>query len=989
MRAVGVNTLILLVLVVVPATALEPHESPSRYGRMSWGEENGLMSGVIRALAQDPQGYLWLGTDAGLVRFDGTEFVSWPPNGTPDADQRLDVGIRALLVARDGSIWAGGMAGITHLKDGVRISYVSRDNVPARAISTFAEDDDGMVWAGGGGGAMTLVKGQWQRVDATTGLPDAAVNVIYKDPQGCIWISTSVGVYRRERTRHHFVRITESAISNLTVSVDGALWIASAKHGLRRVEPHPVTLRAFRGEPETRLLRDRDGNLWVGTVGRGLWRVREERGSKAVAEQLSGSDAVRTYGRVRALLEDHDGNLWVAADTRLLRLSDVDVKMINDSDGLPPGGIAAIAVTDDQTIWAGTDRGLYSIRWNSTGGTSVRREMRGSVTALHIDRLKQLWVATNRDVGRFEVGRYVSGDFVPLSLPTGTPSSPVAALAVNRDGGVWICDPIDGLKRWHDNRLERFGRLGSLQTARCNSIEVDETGTTWFGFNGGGAAAYVNGVLRAFDGSTGISELSGLEPTTVHAGFHKTLWLTTPGALIRFKDGRWETVARWSQLPGTTVSTVIEDATAHVWAGVYEGLLRVSTSSGEAPADLRLFDESNGLAGLVIAKPAGWPSAARSADGRLWFATSQGVASIDPAHFRPRGILGPAKVDSVVADKQSLPLGPTLQVPPGTAKLEIHYSALNLSAPKWVRFRYRLEGVDLDWVDAGSRRQAFYTNLSPGSYRFRVVASDREGSWPELESGLTVNLQPAFRQTLWFYVAIVCVGFSIVGTAWLLRLRVLRRRFSLILSERARVAREIHDTLLQSVGGVALELEVVADELDGASPASVAAVRDLRRRLTWCVREARDAIARLRSTVDDRDTLENSLKDLAASLASSRSCACSVKIIGAARSCSPTVSEQLLRIAQEAMTNALRHASPKEVVVELEYQYDSVRLCVTDDGSGFDTGNSGSALSRHWGIATMKERACSVGGSFNVTSVPGDGTRVEAVMPLEAVWNLG
>jgi signal transduction histidine kinase len=426
-----------------------------------------------------------------------------------------------------------------------------------------------------------------------------------------------------------------------------------------------------------------------------------------------------------------------------------------------------------------------------------------------------------------------------------------------------------------------------------------------------------------------------------------------------------------------------------VWTGVGAGLIRApSTSDAGTATDLRLFDESNGLAGLLSAKPleVGWPSAARSADGRLWFATSQGVALIDPARLGPRGTLGAAKVDSVIADGRALPLQPNLQVPARTTKLEIHYAALNLSAPRWVRFRYQLEGVDDGWVDAGGRRQAFYTNLSPRTYRFRIAASDREGSWPQVESSIDLNVLPAFHQTAWFYVAIVCAGLTMVATAWWLRFRVLKHRFSLVLSERARVAREIHDTLLQSVGGVALELEALIQEFDGVPETSVAALRDLRRRMTSCIREARDSIEHLRSRSDDRETLEASLKRLAKTLLRSGASEWTLKVIGEPRSCGSVVAEQLLRVAQEAVTNALRHGRAKNVAIELEYHEDSVRLSVTDDGAGFDVQNAANALPGHWGIATMRERVSIVGGSFKLTSLPGQGTCLETVVPLQAEW---
>jgi signal transduction histidine kinase/streptogramin lyase len=985
-RAVYFATLSLLILFASPTAALDPFHSLGGYGRMSWGEENGLTSGIIRALAQDAEGYLWIGTDGGLLRFDGTEFVSWPPYGPTDSNSAGDTGIRALLVARDGSLWVGGTSGLTRLKNGVRVSHADSGDLPSGSILTLAEDGRGTVWAGGPRGAMRLIDGHWLRFDASLGLPDAPVILIYMDVRGCAWLSTPLGVYRLDPSTPRFVQVTDFLANSLNVSPDGDVWMSDPKNGLRRLKPNTMTVPALQGEQRTRMVRDRDGNLWVGTASHGLWRLTVDGRRYAFVQQLSSVEALHTYG-VQALLEDRDGNLWIAAGTRLLRLSDVDVRMISESDGLPAGGIAAVAVTNDRTTWAATPRGLYSIRRIDSGAIIVRQEMSRAVSALHVDALNRLWLATvSPDLGKFEVGTFIEGRFAPLPLPSDALVSPVAAIAIDSDGGVWMCDAIVGLKRWHKNRLEPFKTLGALQTSRCNSAEVDETGAAWFGFSTGGAAVFVRGAFRTFD-PTRMAGVTAPEPTTVHAGLNKTVWATMPGTLARFKDDRWKTVFRWSQPRGATVST-IEDMSGHVWTGVGASLIRAPSRSEVGTAtDLRWFDESNGLAGLLGAKPLGigWPSAARSSDGRLWFATSQGVALIDPARLGPRGTLGAAKVDSVIADGRALPLAASLQIPAGTTKLEIHYAALNLSAPRWVRFRYQLEGVDADWVDAGARRQAFYTNLSPRTYRFRIAASDREGSWPESQSSIVLKVQPAFQQTAWFYIAIVCAGLSVVATAWWLRLRALRHRFALVLSERTRVAREIHDTLLQSVGGAALELEALISEFDGAPQRSVEALRDLRRRMTSCIREARDSIEHLRSQVNERETLETSLKRLAKTVLP-RDCVWTVNVIGEQQACAPVVAEQLLRVAQEAMTNAVRHGRAKSVAIELEYHEDSVRLSVADDGSGFDLQDPISALPGHWGIATMRERMGIVGGSFKLTSLPGQGTCLETVVPLQAEW---
>lgn len=498
-------------------------------------------------------------------------------------------------------------------------------------------------------------------------------------------------------------------------------------------------------------------------------------------------------------------------------------------------------------------------------------------------------------------------------------------------------------------------------------------------------ASFADGVFRAFDIPKGSPGSALGNPATVHAGRHG-IWLNTPRAVFRFQGSGWVEVARESPVTGAFMSTIIEDGHGQIWTGVSSGVVRVSSSgAADVPPSLRVFDESAGLVGTVGGKPDGWPAAARSADGRLWFATSRGLAVIDPARLGAPGTTRAPRIDRVIADSREFQGGSHVDVPPGSTKIEIHYGALDLSNPQSVRFRYVLDGSDTGWVDAGARREAFYTNLPPRAYTFRVDVNDENGRWTGTPAQITLNVQPTFLQTIWFYVAVGCVGLSVVGAAWWLRLRVVRSRFASILAERARVAREIHDTLLQDLGSVAVELEVVTNELAGAPQPAVDTLRQLRRRVTECVREARDSIEQLRSTSNEERNLVGALNDLAKSFSNGKNLACSVSIAGSDhRRCTPEVEKQLLRISHEAVSNSVRHSHASRIRIELEYQKEAILLCVADDGCGFDPQDPVHHAPGHWGIASMRERAAAVGGSFHIASRVGGGTQVEVVLPCHA-----
>jgi ligand-binding sensor domain-containing protein/signal transduction histidine kinase len=969
-------------LVCVPAQALDPRDPLGGYGRSSWGEDSGLLSGPVQALAQDKEGYLWVGTDAGLLRFDGAEFTSLPViENSPLAHLQ----VRCLLAARDGSVWAGGNAGLIRISGGTVVTYLTRDGLPSRTVATLAEDSDGTVWAGGNGGAMWFAHGRWEAVSATLGIPHESVYMLSPDIHGGFWVSTPVGVFHRPAGATRFNRVTDYSVRTLDVDRDGFVWGADGKHGVHRLDHGgPDGRHAFIGELGIALLRDRDGNLWVGSPASGLWRVRTDGGRMSAPEQFTYMGASRGNDRVSSLLEDRDGNLWVGLGTRLVRLSDTDVTMLGPAEGLPDAGISAVAVTRDQRVWAASSQGLYSLPANSGRPMRTRREMTGSINALHVDDRDRLWLATvYRDVGQFEVGRFDSGHFTPLALPSGTLRSPVAALAVDRDGGVWICSVAEGLQRWFRNRVEHYPTIARLNSVGCSSADRDADGRIWFGLSGGAVAVYSGGLVRLVDASSTLSRTTAGAPATVHVGPTGTVWLSSADAVLKLDGDSWSPVASEHDLPAGLTATLIEDTHGHLWASIKSGLLYVGPPANRrASADFRVFDESTGLTGLVGIRP-GSPAAARTEDGRLWFGTTRGLSIIDPAHLRARGATSATRIDQVIADGRALANAGVVKVPAGTTKLEVHYGALNLSVPQSMRFRYRLDGVDADWVDAGTRRQAFYTNLLPRAYRFRVIVSDKEGGWNGMVSTLALDVAPTFTQTRSFYVLVAGCGLVILAGASWLRVRGVKARFASILAERARVARELHDTLLQSLGSVAVELEAVTNNLAEEGNPALETLVDLRSRVTEAVLEARESIERLRAAPSRPSDVRTVISDLARSL-QAREVSCVVRMAGDYRRGAAIVEEQLVRITQESVSNALRHGRAKRIEIELEYQLDSVLLCVGDNGCGFDPSETTIASPGHWGVATMRERAALVGGSFHLTSQRGHGTQIAVVLPLQA-----
>jgi signal transduction histidine kinase/ligand-binding sensor domain-containing protein len=955
--------------------ALDPTQAASRYGRAYWSVDKGLVFGSVHALAQDRDGYLWLGTDEGLVRFDGTAFLPWPIG-----EARTQRPIQVLLTAREGSLWVGGY-GIRRIKDGKVVAYGWRDGFRLAHVAAIAEDADGAVWAGGSEGAFVFRDGHWTGVALETGLPQAAVSRLYTDPRGDLWLSTPLGTFRRPRGRVRFTRVTDYSVSAINVDAAGELWTADVKHGVRHVASVSAVLHQFAGEAGMTLLRDRDGNLWIGTVGLGIWRVTNGGRHSHVDRVLL--DSSRSGTGVVHMLEDRDGNIWIAAGASLVRLSNSDVTMISRTDGLPDTGVSAIAVTHDK-VWVATSQGLYSILLMPSGQLTVRKEMPEAVTALHVDASDRLWLATvHRHAGKYEIGTFERGGFSPVPLPHSAVLATVVAMTTDGEGALWMCDQLQGLLRWHAQHLERYETLGDLGRVTCTSAGFDSFLRPWFGFSTGGVASYQNGQFRTYHDANGAASAGLGERATVDVG-RGSVWLTTRTSMAELVNDRFRPLLSGPDLPAFVTAGLAEDRDGNIWSGVSAGILRVAKAATGTPVDFRLFTEADGLVGTV-GSHAGWPAATQSRDGRLWFASSRGVAMVDPARLRDRTAPPFARIDAVTVDDRTLAPKASIDIPPGTTKLEIHYGALNLSAPESMRFRYRLDGVDADWVEAGARRDATYVNLAPHAYTFHLAVSHRGERWTGAESQLALRVRPRFQQTGWFYGVVCCIGALILGYAWWLRLRIVKARFSSVLAERARVAREIHDTLLQSLGSVAIDLETLTHDVPRSQPAVIATLRGIRRRVTELVRETRESIEQLRSTKYGDYNLVTSLTELTKSESERTGVTCSLTIAGSYQSCGRLVEEQLLRITQEAVANALRHGRAHDVEVEIEYHADSVFLCVTDDGCGFDPERSPDTRTSHWGIASMRERAAMIGASFHIESTLGEGTQVQVVAPLETV----
>jgi signal transduction histidine kinase/ligand-binding sensor domain-containing protein len=943
------------------------------YSTTTWGRKDGLLSAVVWAVAQDRDGYLWLATDAGLVRFDGMRFAPADSLGlsVPQGP------VRAALVTTDGVIWIGfgGLGGVARIERRQVRTYGHADGLPPGVITLLVEGPGNRVWVGNRQGLFTRSGERWTRVE--DGLPHGPAHAAYHNRSGDFFVSTDAGIFRRGAGRASFVRVApfDGLVRNIVEDSTGTLWLSDLVAGARRLnEPKRGSNSIEQGRGQ-RLLHDSRGNLWIGTGGQGLWRVRLDSDRRFQRLEKANTGTGLSNEAIQGLLEDRDGNIWVGTFDGLNRLTPHKATQITNL-----GIVSGVEITADGDVWVRTIDALVRFPEGRVDAHDAPVRLGGAtLSATHADGKGSLWVATSHGLLQIVRGRPVR-----VRLP-GPPLRRIAAMTSDRHGRLWLYDVEQGLFRLKAGRIDPMVLPPKAQQARIVAIHADSHDRVWLSFDNGWIGMVGHDEQVQLHGPA-----DGLDAgpyRTFHEGRDGTLWLGGTRGLSRFEHGRFASLPRRGRFPSESITAIFDDDSGQVWLGLENfGIARLSREELNAAfttADHQLrfayYDRSDGVAGTP--QWFGTRSGVRARDGRLWFVSGRGLTVMDPAAAEAPEIRTPVSIEAIVADGQRIDFLAGSVLPPRTARLDIEYSALNLTSPLKTRFRYQLEGFDASWIDAGSRRQAFYTNLPPRAYRFRVVSSNDEGTWIDTGAAWSFSIQPTFYQTPWFYAASVALAGLVIAGAWRFHLRQVRTNFALLLGERTRLSREIHDTLLQGMVGVALQFDVLAT--DDESPA--AERRDqlvrMRKNIEEYVREARQSIWDLRSQRLQRQDLASALRQTGEQATADTPAQFAFSLRGEPHRCSARVEEQLLRIGQEAVSNAVRHARATRIGIELQFDARRIILRVVDDGVGFVADPIADQPHGHYGLVSMKERAEDVGGTLKVITGAGEGTIVEAIVP--------
>lgn len=948
------------------------------YSLASWAERDGVPIGPIYALAQDQDGYLWLGTESGLLRFDGIHFLTSEALGYAELPTDR---VRALLSSRDGTLWAGFGPGADfgpvaggglYAVDGAPAAAPARylDGV---GVIRIAETHDGALWVATSNGLYALDKHGVLRVEPA-GVSWGVVRHVYVDDRGTLWVGTSRGLFERHAGTFRRAPSPDRLIRGISRSHDDNPWITHPTRGFVYAGDDLPAEHDFEGVG-TGVYRDSRDNLWVSTRGQGLLRVyRAVEDGPLITERASVDTGFRSDG-IWAVHEDMEGNIWVGTQEGLHRLMPHEVTPLTSL-----GFVHAVKARADGSVWIGTARGLLLGELNAEKRIETRQILIGhEVRALATTPDGTLWVATPWGIFRLQA----DGRLAELPLAGGMTLAEVRSLATSVDGTVWAADADLGLFRVVADQVEAVRLHGDTQAAGVSLVHVDREDRLWLAFADGriGMATH-DGGLELVAGDRRAQTFSFAEDP------HGTLWIGGGDGLSRVRHGRLETLGYADGLPDSEITAIAIDSSGTMWAATNRSIICIDLATLDArfaepgvPLSHRRFTSAHGVAGVPV-PVRGSNKVTFGPGSSLWFVTGRGITVVEPDTISkaPRSLNSRVQVDSILVDDQRLAVADSMAIPASTTRLEIAYTALQLSRSTTPRFRYQLEGFDPAWVDAGTQGHTVYTNLPPGGYRFLVQAEGEDRSWSAMPAELGFTVLPAFHQTPMFYLVLFLALTGLAWAAWTTHVRIAEQRFSLALAERARLSREMHDTLLQSLVGFALQLDSIAHPGPSTPEATQDRLIRMRKQVEGYIREVRQSIWDLRSPIARTGDLVSTLREAGQRLATSGA-VFHFSVHGTPRPQAERIERNLLRIGQEAITNAVRHAAATRIVAEVRYLDDAVVLRVSDNGRGFEV-NTATQQPGHYGIVSMRERAAELSGSYDVRSSLGRGTVVEVRVPV-------
>ncbi|ULU23571.1 sensor histidine kinase [Dyella terrae] len=980
---------------------LTAHASDSPgFRRRLWTTETGTPADIW-AMTQSKGGYLWLGTGSGLYRFDGFRFERFQP---ADGERFRSNDITAMGSLHDGSLWLGFYyGGVSELQAGHLRQYAPGKDFPPGLVLAFAQTSDGTVWAATEGGLAHFDGSQWRTVGADWGYPSHRADWLITARDGTLWVTTGESLMFLRPGEHRFqpTHVSMAKYGIVAQAPDGTLWLSDHDHGTRALPgltpDHPSVTAAERpGDTDfawaNRLLFDRYGNLWGTLVDRGgIYRVADVE-HLATGRSLRAQDLAEVIGKASGLvseravplLQDAEGTIWAGTNMGLASFHRNSFQV----PGQVPLGMAAdyaMAVDASGVMWVANGGTLY--RSDGNGDKVVRSDLHDT-SGMQFNHAGDLWM-----VGRNKLYRLHGQSIDSTEWPVSSDLTRVNAFALDNQDQLWLALAEHGLYRLRQGQWQQVIPTRALIDDTPTALASDNRGALWIGYAD-------DRLVRLDDHSAQLyTAANGLHVgtvTSIKAGSGDVL-IGGEHGLARWRDGRIATMSVADNDAFSGITGIVRTSSGDIWLNTGKGVLRLDAAEAatsfdqpdHAPA-YRLFDYRDGLPG--IAKQAAVvPTAVVDDLQHLWFLTNQGPAWIDPNELGSNLLPPPVDIASVIANGRHYAAAGQIDLPKGTTNLQVQYSAASLAIPDRVRFRYRLDGVDAGWQDAGNRRDAFYSNLAPGTYRFHVIAANDDGVWNMQGAETRLTIAPWFYQARWFYALCIVVIVTLIAAFFLWRTRLAADRVHLQLmermNERERIAREIHDTLLQGVQGLLLRLQAlmarpVRDQAHGdALNTAIEQARQM-------VIEGRGKIIALRGDGPQDNEPVQSILAVGEDLASLYPhVAFRLTAEGKPRRLLPSARDEIIDIVREAIRNAFLHAQAKHVEVHVDHQVHQLRIRITDDGTGMDEAIVRSAAQAgHWGIVGMRERAQRLGAKLALRRAHPRGTEWLLSIPCRAAY---
>ncbi|MRX06361.1 hypothetical protein GJ697_00770 [Pseudoduganella sp. FT25W] len=959
---------------LLPAQAATP--DPIDLHHAGWTARDGAPAMVL-TMAQTSDGWLWFGGPNGLFRFDGVRFERY-------ADLTLPANSISILSAQPaGDLWIGyRFGGLSRLTQGGLRSYDERDGLP-RSVSVWGiePDADGRVWAATPRGMFHLDGERWHAAEADWGLTRSTYKTLMRDRHGVLWAQGDDGIYTLAPGARRFIRLPrDSGVGVVTEVSDGSVWSWDGQNNrLNRLTApaNGVAPRRWRLHGEVgAVLFDRAGNLWAGRQDGVEYHT-------ARGTAVAGPQQGLTGGAVTALLEDREGNVWVSTANGVDRFRAKRLARIPITEH--PGRLP-IAADSQGGMWAGRSHLERQEHGNFAASPlwpAAASYWTDQIHCAYLDADGVLWLGGFGGLWRKD-GERVSR----VALPNGLNAVQFSAIARDRQGRLWISLLLFGIFRQEDNgSWTRMDGVDGLPEAPARALAPGPGGELWLAYPRNRVVRQTGQGWRVYGPADGVQLGAVL---SIHAhGEH--VWAGGENGLARRHGDRFINVLGNDGQTFSGVNTMLELDNGDLWINAVSGLFRLPAAEIatllNTPGYRLRYERIDGLDGLEGTAPflAPTPTLARATDGYLWATTTTGLFRFDPASHAAARPAPPVIIRRIGVAGQMHPAVAGTHMPPGSSALQIDYTAMVLGMPERVRFRYRMEGVDTRWQEAGRRRTAYYNNLDAGSYHFQVQASNEAGEWDNGVSTLDFEIEPTVTQTWWFK----CLGvLALLAACWLayrLRLRrmtaQLTARMQERLDERERIARELHDTLLQSVQGLILHVHAAAMRLPEPEPARDLIEQALQR-ADDILHEGRDRVRDLRSNDHGDQSLAAALTEAACRAQPPGAMPMRLLVDGTERRLHPGVQEEVLAIAREAIVNAYRHAQATLIETQVLYSARELRLTVRDNGKGIpaEVLNSGERED-HWGMPGIRERAKRLKARLLVRSEPGAGTEWVLTLP--------